>query len=110
MSFEIATVLAISGVLIFLAYMAVNSNLQPHIRSFFVFMTFFGMIILVNEARILARDATSTNTNLDTVLQTTHVFLMWFFGFIMATYAILQFVRYLKDGKIGLSEDKYRTR
>lgn len=115
MSFAIATVLAIGSCCVFLAYMAVNSNLQKNLRSFFVFMTFFGMIILVNEARILARDATA-NTDLNVLLETTHSALTWFFGFIMASYAIIQFATYFKekrsgkDEEIGISADTYRTR
>lgn len=114
MSFAIATVLAIGACCVWMAYMAVNSNLQRHLRSFFVFMTLFGMIILVNEARILARDATG-DSGLNTLLETTHAMLTWFFGFILATYAIIAFTTYFKTGKganeeISISSDQYRTR
>lgn len=109
MSFEIATVLAVSGSVIFLSYMAVNSNLQKHLRTFFLFMSLFAMIILINEAMLLARDATA-NTNLDTLLSTVHITLIWFFLFIGATFAIVEFAGMFKNGKISITQDTYRTR
>lgn len=116
MSFETATVLAVGACCAWMAYMAVNSNLQRHLRTFFVFMTLFGIIILVNEARIIARDATS-NTDLNVLLETTHSSLIWFFGFIMATYVIVSFTQYFKtkktrgqDEEISISPNTYRIR
>jgi hypothetical protein len=114
MSFAIATVLAIGACCVWMAYMAVNSNLQKHLRTFFVFMTLFGMIILINEARILARYATN-NTDLNVLLEITHSSLIWFFGFIMAVYAIMAFTTYFKasggkNEEVSISADQYRTR
>ena len=114
MSFEIATILAVGGICVWMTYMAVNSTLQRHLRAFFVFMTLFGLIILVNEARILARDATG-DTDINTLLETVHVSLIWFFTFILAVYAILAFITYfkikgVKNGEISISSDQYRTR
>ena len=114
MSFETAAVLGIGACCVWMAYMAVNSTLQPHLRSLFVFMTMFGMIILVNQARVLARDA-SGDSNINVLLETTHASLIWFFGFIMAVYAIMAFITYfklkgVKNGEVSISSDQYRTR
>lgn len=109
MSFELVVTLTISAIIIFLAYMSINSKLQKHLRTLFLFMTLFLMIILINEAMLLARDA-SAGTPITNLLSTIHVVLIWTFTFLTATTAIIEASSYFKNGKISLEKDTYRTR
>ena len=102
-------VLSVAGMTVFFAYMSLNSRLVNGLKLFMFFLSVFGMIILINQARLIVEGAV-TNPDLILLLSVAQQVLVWFFFLISAILLVLQIKVWFKNGKIGSDESSERTR
>jgi phosphate starvation-inducible membrane PsiE len=82
----------------FLASMALNASFNEIIKMALVVLSFMLMMVAINEARIIAEDATN-NTHIDNLISITYSVMMWYFLFITSIYLVIKMFQMVENVK-----------
>jgi phosphate starvation-inducible membrane PsiE len=82
----------------FLASMALNASFNEIIKMALIVLSFMLMMVAINEARIIAEDATN-NTHIDNLISITYSVMMWYFLFITSIYLVIKMFQMVENVK-----------